>query len=239
MMSILRGINGALSLLTTLPTLNTYPQQPGQAYAYFPLIGVLIGSVLWLTYTLSRAVMSTDGSAFVVLLVWVLVTGGLHLDGFGDACDGLFAQVDPDRRLEIMKDSRAGSWAVVGLVMLLLGKWIALRGIDPSALIIAAATGRWVMVVAAVAFPYARTSGMGGYFRQGLGLPQIAFSTATLLAVTVFFGQHALMILGSLVIVGIVAFWASRRLGGGLTGDSYGALCELTEVLILFALNSA
>ncbi len=237
-MNILRGINGALALLTTLPTFNAYPQQPGAAYAFFPLVGVLIGGLLWGIHHLTTAFIAPDSAAFVVLLAWVLLTGGLHLDGFGDACDGLFAQVDPARRLDIMKDSRAGSWAVVGLVLLLLAKWLALRDVAPAEWVLVTVSGRWVMVAVAVLFPYARQQGMGGYFRQGLGPRQLIGATAIFVVVGLFYWQNAPVIVAVLAAAVSVAVWASRRLGGGLTGDIYGALCELTEVLMLFALNS-
>lgn len=237
MNSLLRDVNGAFSLLTTLPTLDHFPEQPGRAYAYFPLVGVVVGLLLWGAAVMLARVVPPDVAAFGVLLTWVLLTGGLHLDGVGDACDGLFAQVQPERRLEIMKDARAGAWAVIGLGLLLLGKWIALRGAPPSALVLAAVTGRWVIVIATVSFPYARQTGMGGFFRRGLGRVQVIVASVTWAAVLAFYGAALPAVGGTLLIVVLAAWWAARRLGGGLTGDVYGALCELTELCVLLLLN--
>lgn len=231
---MLHGLNGALSLLTIFPMPDHYPDEPGRAFAFFPLVGVLIGSILWGVHQLASRFLPPDVVAFVVLGLWVLVTGGLHLDGFGDTCDGLFAAVEPSRRLEIMKDSRAGSWAVIGLVLLLLGKWIGLRQGAPVILPLAAAVARWVMVIAAWRFPYARETGMGGYFKQGLGLQQVVIATVTVAVVLFFYPLTVIaVVLAILPVAGLVAWWASTRLGGGLTGDVYGALCELTELLIV------
>ncbi|MBZ0303896.1 MAG: adenosylcobinamide-GDP ribazoletransferase [Anaerolineae bacterium] len=230
----------ALAFLTVVPVGAPDSESPGRAFAYFPLVGLMIGLVLALTTALLSPVFSRELTAFCTLLIWVLLTGGLHLDGFGDACDGLLAAVEPARRLEIMKDSRAGSWAVIGLVLLLLGKWLALQAASPAALILAPVMGRWVMVIAAQGFPYVRTSGLGAYFRQGLTYRQVIAATAQIMVVTLVCAairdvRLALLILIPPILALILGRWAVRRLGGGLTGDVYGALCETTEWLILLA----
>lgn len=235
MKAVLRDLNGALALLTTLPTPDHYPDNPGRAYAYFPLVGMIIGVLLAVVQAVMNRFTAPDVTAFGVLLAWVLLTGGLHLDGFGDSCDGLFAAAAPERRLKIMKDPRTGSWAVIGLVLLLLGKWLGLRGAPPAVLIAAAATGRMVMVVAAVSFRYARGDGMGGYYRRGLGRGQLV-TAALLYALVLALARASLLPLvvawGAAL---IAARWAAGRLGGGLTGDVYGALGELAELLVLLA----
>lgn len=233
----LRVLNGAISLLTVIPTPHHYPDAPGRAYAAFPLVGLLIGGLLWAVAWAGGRVFPPDVAAFAVVVAWVGVTGGLHLDGFGDSCDGLFAAVSVERRLAIMQDSRAGSWAVVGLALLLLGKWSGVGAAPPVALVIAPVLGRLVAVLAAYSFPYARRGGMGGYFRRGLGRAQVAVALVTALAVVGGLGRGLAAPLGGvLVLVALAAWWGARRLGGGLTGDTYGALCELTEVLTLLAL---
>ncbi len=240
---MIADLRRAFAFLTVLPVGDPEGGQPGRAFAYFPLVGLVIGAVAGLVG--SFRFLPPDVIAFLALLAWVVMTGGLHLDGFGDACDGLLAAVEPARRLEIMKDPRAGSWAVVGLTLLLLGKWIALRGVVPLLLILPPVVGRWAMALAAYAFPYARASGIGGYFRQGLGRVQITAATVAALAIVgavSAVGRVAAWVAvsvaaaGPLVVI-IVGRWAARRLGGGLTGDVYGALCELTELVCLIVLS--
>lgn len=228
----------AFAFLTVLPVGYPAGGQPGRMFAFAPLVGLCIGAAV--AAVASIASLPGDLKAFLALLAWAALTGGLHLDGFGDACDGLLATTAPERRLEIMKDPRAGSWAVVGLTLLLLGKWSALRGIDaPLLLMLPPVVGRWAMTLAAWAFPYARTSGVGGYFREGLGAAQVAAATLTAGAGTVVLaGAPGLAILvAALAVVIAVGRWAAARLGGGLTGDVYGALCELTELACLILLN--
>jgi adenosylcobinamide-GDP ribazoletransferase len=180
-----------------------------------------------------------EARAFVVLLLWVVITGGLHLDGFGDACDGLLATTSPEQRLEIMKDPRTGSWAVVGLVLLLLGKWVLITPVEPRWLLAPPVVARWAMVLAAYHFPYARTTGIGGYFRDGLGRAQwlaAGLTTALLLILAAGLIEPGLLVLGLIPVLTVALFgrWAAARLGGALTGDVYGAIGELSELLALF-----
>jgi adenosylcobinamide-GDP ribazoletransferase len=227
----------AFAFLTVLPV--GYPEggRPGRMFAYTPLVGLVVGAAV--SAVMSVTFLPGDLVAFLALLAWVALTGGLHLDGFGDSCDGLLAAVEPARRLEIMKDSRAGSWAVAGLAMLLLGKWVALRGVAPATLLILPpVTGRWAMTLAAWGFGYARKEGFGAYFRDGLGRAQVLAATAMTCGIAVFFGWAGLLALAvGPVVALVVGRWAAGRLGGGLTGDVYGALCELTELLCLVVLN--
>jgi adenosylcobinamide-GDP ribazoletransferase len=178
-------------------------------------------------------------AAFLALAVWAALTGGLHLDGFGDSCDGLLATTTPERRLEIMKDPRVGAYAVVGLTLLLLGKWVALREVAPLLLLLPPVMGRWALTLAAYGFPYARSSGTGAYFRDGLGGAQVVTATALAAALALAYGWPVMLVaLVAPITVLIAGRWAASRLGGGLTGDVYGALCELTEFICLVVLSA-
>jgi adenosylcobinamide-GDP ribazoletransferase len=113
--------------------------------------------------------------------------------------------------------------------------------LPPVLLILPPVVGRWAMVIAVYAFPYARAKGLGGYFRDGLGLPQVITATGIVLvgialAARQFVPVVMTMVIGSLTVV-FVGRWAAGRLGCGLTGDVYGALCELTELLCLLGLS--
>jgi adenosylcobinamide-GDP ribazoletransferase len=234
-----RELGSALSLLTILPIGGQYDGPPGRIFAWFPLVGLVVGTAVallaWLPWP------SPDLRAFVALAGWIGLTGGLHLDGFADSCDGLLATVPPEHRLEIMHDPRAGSWAVIGLVLLLLGKWITLQSVPFPLIVLPAILGRWSMTLAAWWFPVASQSVTGAHFRQGLGRPQMLIASLSTLLVTV--PLVAALAWRATTLLGVVPLttwglgrWAAQRLGGGLTGDTYGALCELTELLCLTVL---
>jgi adenosylcobinamide-GDP ribazoletransferase len=229
----------AFSFLTIVPLGRAEGRKPGWSFVWYPLVGLVIGGALALFAGFSP--FNASVTAFLILLAWVVSTGGLHLDGFGDACDGLLAAVEPARRLDIMKDPRTGSWAVVGLVLLLLGKWATLATLPPHLLILPPIIGRWVMVCATYAYPYARQTGLGAYFRDGLGREQVVTATLIALIAVALIARDPLSVM---IVVGVAVLavtliggWAARRLGGGLTGDVYGALCELAELLCLLGLS--
>jgi adenosylcobinamide-GDP ribazoletransferase len=232
-------VRGAFAFLTVLPLGYSPGRKPGWSFAAYPLVGLCIGVLL--AGVGLYAPFPPPVTLFAVLAIWVIVTGGLHLDGFGDSCDGLLATVEPARRLEIMKDPRAGSWAVVGLIVLLLGKWAALQAVSPVLFFLPPVIGRWAMVLAAWAFPYARAGGLGGYFRDGLGRAQVGAASALTLAITLTAaaltdGRVLVLPVIGLAVVAGAGRWAAARLNGGLTGDVYGALCELTELLCLIGM---
>ena len=233
---MLASLIEAFAFLTILPVGRVTSGQPGRSFAFYPIVGLVIGASVALVASIRF--LPPDLTTFVALLIWVVLTGGLHLDGFADSCDGLLATVTPERRLEIMKDPRTGSWAVVGLVLLLLGKWIALRSVPPLWLILPPIMGRWAMVLAVARFPRARTSGLAVYYRDGFGRNQVISSTIMAVLAAMLFGWRGVLLLAlTVLIVVIVAGWMAKRLGGGLTGDSYGALCELVELLSLILLS--
>ena len=231
---MISDIRTAFSFLTILPFGPAAWRRPGRSFAYFPLVGLCIGIVL---AAIAAALPLDQGlSAFIVLLAWVIVTGGLHLDGFGDCCDGLLTSASPEHRRRIMKDPRAGVWAVAGLILLLLGKWLAIRSLAPELLILPPVLGRWAMVVAARHIPAVSGSGLGAQFRQGFGWPHVAIATATGVLVAAY-ADALIMIPLILAFTLVFGHWAARRLGGGINGDVYGAICELSELLCLLALS--
>ncbi len=242
------GLAAAVQFLTVLPPLVSRPftaEELGRAVGWFPLVGALLGAVLaGMDWLLGRAFPPVVTAA-LVLAAWVLATGALHLDGFLDSCDGLLGGHTPEARLRIMRDERAGAFAVIGGILLLLLKYAALLG-NPdrrAALLAAPVVGRWGMASAVVAFPYGRAEGLGRAMKDNARWRQLLL--ASLLAVAAVAGVFAAVPGGwraaPALPLAAVLTWAGgsfvlRRLPG-LTGDTYGALCELLEamVLLLFA----
>lgn len=230
---MLSDIRAAFSFLTVLPLGSPNGRRRGPAFAWFPLVGLCIGALL--TAIAAYSPFDRELSAFVMLLVWVVITGGLHLDGFGDSCDGLLAAVEPAARRRIMRDPRAGMWAVAGTTLLLLGKWLAIRAAPAEMLVLAPVLGRWAMVLAAYTFPAVSETGLAATFRDGLGRRHIILAAVWVVILLTKVELSALAV-GSCIFALGFGRWAARRLGGGLSGDTYGAICELTELLSLLAL---
>jgi len=231
----------ALVFLTRLPLpVRRSPCGLGAVVAVFPLAGLVLGLLLLALDTGSQAAGLPPTTRNVLIVVaLVVLTGGLHLDGLMDTCDGLWGGHTPRRRLEIMRDSRIGSYGALGGACILLLKVAGLEALHgtsrAAALALAPALARWSIVLAARLFPPARRDGLGATFRAAVTVPRLvgAASLSLLLAVLVAprSGIQAWAVCTALAwLVGR----AIARAIGGLTGDSYGALIELNEVAALF-----
>jgi adenosylcobinamide-GDP ribazoletransferase len=187
-----------------------------------------------LDFLLAHLLPSLPATA-LVLVAWVAVTGGLHLDGFIDCCDGLLVPKPAEQRLEIMKDSRVGAFGVTGVICLMLVKFSALVALAPDDrvrwLLVVPVLSRWAMVWVAWRYPAARADGFAVWFRQGLSWPYTAAAGGTALLVAALVGRQAgLMTFAAIWLLALLfAAWVQRRIPG-LTGDVYGALNELSEV---------
>ncbi len=213
----------------------------GRSTRYFPLVGLVLGILQCLIAWLLIAFMGwTPFTTAVLLLVPLALTGGLHADGFMDTMDGLLSCRDRARMLEIMKDSRVGSYGVLALISLLLLEWGMLQTMQPMTAWLAVFTmpiiGRMAMVLAVGCFPYARPEGMGKIFAEMAGRDTIAFAFFCTLLVLVPCGPMALLALSAgLCFAMLWCHHAAVKLGG-LTGDVYGATELMTEGVALFVL---
>jgi adenosylcobinamide-GDP ribazoletransferase len=137
---------------------------------YFPVVGLLLALLLWLLTFIFGAFVPALALAALVVVALVVLTGGLHLDGLMDSCDGLFGGTTRERKLEIMRDSRVGSFGVLGGACLLLLKFAFLASLGahflPASLLMALPSARWGMILAVRVFPSARAAGLGASFRS-------------------------------------------------------------------------
>lgn len=216
----------------------------GKSVKYFPLIGLVIGSILsmfsyfFILYLPTHNILVPKHIISTVLLILsILITGGLHCDGFMDTMDGVFSGRSRDRMLEIMKDSRVGANGVTAFIMLLLCKWSLLLDISPENLVIALFVmpiiSRVGMVIGITLFPYARPDGMGKAFAQYADKNSLIFATLSTLTFIIPLGSIAIISMASVVIFAILFCKYITNVLGGLTGDVYGALTELSEVIVL------
>lgn len=227
----------ALQFLTIVRIRTTLPFDDdtlGRAGAYFPIVGVLIGSVVWmLDQSLSLFLPPSLSTIFIVLAL-IVVSRGLHLDGLADSADGLFGSSDPQRSLTIMKDSRIGVFGALALLSIL---FVKVRSLDllgdegrSAALLIGPLYGRWACVVMAYVAPPAREEGLGAFFVRGVQLRELMLASFFTLGVGCFLiGMQNVVLFGALFALSLsVTRFCIRRLGG-VTGDTLGAVGELVE----------
>jgi len=232
----------ALGFLTVLPVgrqLETTPQRLGASMGLFPAAGLALGLGLVVMNWLLEGLLPRPVLDCLLLLVLIIVTGALHLDGIADLLDGLAGGKDREGILRIMKDSRVGAMGVIGLVMLLLLKYLCLFNLPlelkSAALVFMPAAGRWVQVVLAVSCRYLRgREGTGAVFVEFAGERELLLACGTLLlAAVVLFqlqGIFLIFLLGVATVL-LIKFFELRL--GGVTGDVLGAASELIEVLVL------
>lgn len=206
--------------------------------AYFPLVGALIGGLLVLASKLLTCLWSAQLVSVLLVVSWVVLTGGMHLDGLADASDAMLSRRARAQKLAIMKESAVGAFGALAVFCALLLKVSFLSELPAAlqlrALALTPALGRWTLVQAAFFYPPAREEGMGRFFSEHVRAKD--FVIATLLMVGLAF--LLLRFWGVAVFGGIwlMAALINRSLSkalGGLTGDTYGALCEISEVLAL------
>ncbi|WP_095051844.1 adenosylcobinamide-GDP ribazoletransferase [Pseudomonas sp. Irchel s3b2] len=228
------------SLPIRLPGMPT-PEELGRSLLFYPLVGLLFGAVLWgLNWLLLGAPILLH--AALLLSVWVVLSGALHLDGLADSADAwLGGYGDRERTLTIMKDPRSGPIAVVTLGLVLLLKFAALLALIEQqhsvVLIIVPLISRSALLGLFLTTPYVRPGGLG----QALAdhLPRLAGQQVLVISAVVCVLMAGLDGVWALVLATVLFVWLRqvmvRRLGG-TTGDTAGALLELLEVAVLVGL---
>lgn len=205
----------------------------------FPLVGFLIGILSSISFFTLAKISSREMASFITLFIWESISGGIHLDGFADTLDGLMSRKDKEGILEIMRDSRIGVFGAVGIFFIMGLKFLALKDSDSPilSLLISPMIGRFLLTLSIYFFPYARTIGKGGIFSESIKPEDLFLSLAiTILLSTIIGGLKGLLsFMITVTVCFIFAIYLTRRIGG-LTGDNYGAICELGEVISLLIL---
>jgi len=239
----LSGLLAALQFLTILPVKRDFTgEQIGRSTLWFPVVGLIIGAILWVLHYVLALVLPTTLVNGLVLAALILVSGGLHLDGLADTIDGLAGHRTPERRLEIMHDSRIGAMGAAGLFLFLIIEYVALINIQeryiPFALLLVPVVSRWAMVFSIFSYPYARPEGLGKAFKQGVRWQEFLIATfvAVVLAVILFQIAGLVIVAIVLLIVTLAALYFKRQLRG-LTGDTYGAINEIALIAALLSIN--
>jgi adenosylcobinamide-GDP ribazoletransferase len=230
------GFLSALQFLTRIPV------PPGNyrleaSVAWLPVVGVVLGAILagvdWVlrTVDVDQLVVST-----LIVVLLLALSGALHADGLMDTCDAVFGHASPERRLEIMRDPRVGAFGVVGFVCVVALKIAAVYALPTAirlqALVLAPTLGRWTIVLLATVFPYGREHGLGAPLKAAATPRALVIATILPLAGCFTMGPVGIAcgLMATVVALGL-GHWLMRLLPG-LTGDNYGAACELVEATV-------
>ncbi len=234
----------ALQFLTVIPIKiksELRPEDFGKALIFFPLTGLLIGAVLALI-SVRLAFLPAPVNAAVIIIISILLTGGIHLDGFADACDAFYGSNPKEKILEIMRDSRIGTMGAAGIVSILLLKFSLITTMPPDTLwkvlMLSGVFSRWIQSAACFSSPYARQDGKGRHFIDYASgkeiIPGLIFTMGLFLLLLNTRGP--VLFFASIIPAFFLFIYIKKRIGG-MTGDTIGALSEISEVsVLLFAL---
>jgi adenosylcobinamide-GDP ribazoletransferase len=213
----------------------------GKGLIFAPITGLIIGGILGASYWCLKFVLPNYISAILTFGIYIILTGGLHIDGLGDTFDGLFSNRPKERILEIMRDSRVGTNAVIAIVFVMLLDVALMAGISSGflvrVLILMPVAGRIGSLIGAGVSKYARgTAGLGKSFIDHCGVREIVIGMVLYLAIFFFiFNIKGLLISVFPVLTAfILVKYFSRKIDGA-TGDILGAVCELNQTLFLIS----
>ncbi len=235
----------ALTFLTIIPLPRRWEvsaEEVGRSASYFPIVGAIIGLILiGLNWLLALLLPSAVVNVLLIVAL-VVISGAHHLDGFIDTCDGIAGSKTVEERWQVMGDSRVGGFGIIGACCLLLVKYISLNSIPEtllmSTLLLMPMLSRAGMVYALFAYPYAKPSGLGKTFKQGTNWQALTIATLITLAITAIVARLAglVIMVGTWVIIIVMAAYLKRKFSG-LTGDTYGAINEVSEVCVLILVS--
>jgi adenosylcobinamide-GDP ribazoletransferase len=235
---IIKAFFLSLSLLTRIPAphlQNLQPEDSGRSALFYPLIGLVIGCLLCIPFFIFPAKASPFLLAAVITTFWVMVTGGLHLDGLADSADGwLGGQGDTEKTKLIMKDPLVGSAGVIAIVCIILLKFSALTTLIMdnhwTAILIAPMLGRSMILSLFLSTPYVRNQGMASSV-----IDYIPRKIAILVILLCFLIAMSFSLTGMLF--ALTGFFLLRYMMlsylDGCTGDTAGATVEITEMFWL------
>lgn len=237
----------ALGLMTRIPVPSLFHLKKGDSdklygwsVIFYPLVGLIIGGILvFISWGLSLVTLSTNGliEAAIILSVWVLITGALHLDGLADSADAwLGGYGDKKRTLEIMKDPYSGPAAVVILVLILLLKFSSLTVLtidDWVMLLLSPVLARTAIIILLATTPYVREGGMGESAVKQLPKTAVWLVSLFVLSVSILLLKEDSWGLLLLIVLGYFLRRLMLKRIAGTTGDTAGAMLEVMEVAVL------
>lgn len=243
----LRRMATTFTFMTRFPLVARWgsgePEELGASTRYFPLVGYAVGGIGAAVFYYGAYGFSHSVAALLATITLVMLTGAFHEDGLADAADGFGGAFEPARKLEIMRDSRIGTYGACALIALFLLRWQLLVELPVGrvffALISAHVVARWSSLLIGWMLPYVREGASNKPMADGIGRREVFIATLITAAWLIVQPQmHGLSMIVA-VLVSCVAAAIFRRQIGGVTGDALGAANVAVEIAALMAWNFA
>ena len=237
---MIKGLILSIQFLTRIPlniNIDFNNENLKKSTFFYPLVGILLGTLTYGSYYIFSFI-NRDIASLLTVIMMIVFTGGLHLDGLADTADGFFSNKDKEKTLEIMKDSRVGAFGVISLILIILSKYIIISNMDKFlavSLILSMGNSR-LMALFQIAFKKnARPGGLGDMICKSEPKVFIMFSSILyILLIMIINIKYLIPLIISIFTSEIISFYSYKKIGG-LTGDIYGASIEIIEVVSLIA----
>lgn len=242
----MRALAEALRFLTIIPVPGRPPKKQWCVIAAYPWAGLTIGVLTALGVWGMSWIAGSAVCAVVAIVLKILLSGGLHMDGLADLADGIGGGWNRGKRLEIMADSRLGSFGALALIIMFALQTVLMaeilghteHGLDwhlLRPLVLAPVLSRGIITLVIASFPTARPGGMGDSNRRSTKAQSLIVAGISALGLSfAIFGIGGIIIAGATTILMFTVAWRISRKLGGLTGDVYGALTEIGDLAVLF-----
>ena len=227
----------ALSFLTRLPV-GKHPRREeiAASIGWFPAVGLVLGVLVLVVDRITMRALPPPAVDVLLVVTLAALTGALHLDGLADTFDGLFGGYTPERRLQIMRDVQTGTFGVVAVVSVLALKWAGFNALPSDvrveAILLAPCAARFAILPAIAAFPYAR-DGVGAGYREHAAAGLVLGAVTMVAAAAVLLGFGGVTVIALALACGLGIGWLASRMVGGVTGDIFGAIVEVSEAFAL------
>jgi len=242
----MKAFFAALQFLTILPlpaSLTGDEKSLAKSVRFFPLVGLLVGALVAATDLLLQALLPPLAATCLTVFFLIAITGGLHMDGLADTADGFFSARTRPRMLEIMRDSRIGAMGVMAIVFVVALKVAALTSLSMhgrlGVLVLMPLAGRSAIILMMTALPYARPDGgLAAIFlaKRSWWTPVAAFLLLGIVGWGLGRGLGLFAALAALAAAALLIRYTLKKIGG-FTGDTLGAVSEMTEMML--ALSAA
>jgi len=233
----------ALMFFTRLPVpeLEYSQEKLNSSSRYFPLVGILVGALSATVFMFSTMLFSTNVSVLLSMIGSILITGAFHEDGFADTCDGFGGGYTKEKILEIMKDSRIGAFGAIGIILLLIFKFLLLSEMKPMVIPIAIVSGhaisRFISISLLYSMVYVKEEGKAKPLSTALPLSSlIVAGFFGLLPLLLFKKPFILLIVIPLLLTRWYLSYYFKKHIGGYTGDCLGAAQQVSEIVFYISI---
>lgn len=235
-----RGFLILISFFTRIPIgkkIEFDEEKYKKALCFYTLVGLFIGLFLACGYLLGEFLENIYIKGLIITVFYIIITGGIHLDGMSDTVDGLFSGRTGDRIFEIMSDSRIGAFGVISLIIVIFSQLILFSNMNVFALILTPMVGKCSVVVACYNKKYAKKSmGMGTLFIESIKKKELALNVLLILLFCMLFKGYIVNIMSTIITLIIAIFisrWIENKISG-MTGDTCGFVAEISQVIFMF-----